>query len=169
MEKKEELFKGKFLNVVKVDGWEYVSRTGTDSAVVIIAYDRKQLILVQQNRIPIGQEVLEFPAGILDEGYTVEQTAIKELREETGYLATLEDVVYVFGPTCTSPGLTSEKIYYVKVRIHRGQGEQELEPKENIRIVLATPEEVIRIGNRGDVLIGSKLAGYINGTAREEE
>jgi len=46
-------------------------------------------VLVKQFRPPISQVVVEIPAGLIDDGETVEQAAIRELKEETGYVGQL--------------------------------------------------------------------------------
>lgn len=45
-----------------------------------------ELLLEKQFRPPAGKLVVEFPAGLVDEGETVEEAALRELREETGYV-----------------------------------------------------------------------------------
>ena len=54
-------------------------------AVVIVPVDSKgNLIMVSQYRYPVNAQVLEFPAGGLDEGESPRDSAQRELREETG-------------------------------------------------------------------------------------
>lgn len=45
-----------------------------------------EVLLEKQFRPPTGKIVVEFPAGMVDEGETPEQAAVRELREETGYV-----------------------------------------------------------------------------------
>ncbi|KAJ6787705.1 hypothetical protein PWT90_10410 [Aphanocladium album] len=54
----------------------------------------KEIVLQKQYRPPIDRVSLEVPAGLIDAGETAEQAAVRELREETGYVGV---------PTETSP------------------------------------------------------------------
>jgi len=42
--------------------------------------------LQRQWRPPIGKVCIEVPAGLIDEGETAEECALRELKEETGYV-----------------------------------------------------------------------------------
>ncbi len=109
---KETRWSGQYLAVFSEGRWEYVSRVRGIGAVVLLAIDEDEngryVILVEQYRVPLGANCLEFPAGLvadIEEGETSEQSAAKELEEETGYRAgRLENC----GRFCSSPGMTSE-------------------------------------------------------------
>lgn len=45
-----------------------------------------EIILQKQYRPPIDKVTIEVPAGLVDEGETAEQAAVRELKEETGYV-----------------------------------------------------------------------------------
>lgn len=47
---------------------------------------RREILLQKQYRPPIGSIAIEVPAGLVDAGETAEEAAIRELREETGYI-----------------------------------------------------------------------------------
>lgn len=49
-----------------------------------------EILLQKQFRPPIDKVSIEVPAGLIDEGETPEQCAVRELKEETGYVGVVE-------------------------------------------------------------------------------
>jgi ADP-ribose pyrophosphatase len=64
---------------------EYIQHPG--AAVIIPLFDADTLLLEHQYRYPVGRHFLEFPAGKIEPGESVLETAKRELLEETGYVA----------------------------------------------------------------------------------
>jgi ADP-ribose pyrophosphatase len=98
--KKEIAFEGNHLRIVKKyfetdegeEGiWETVERTNVynNGAVVVVALTKKGEVILERNwRVPLESFVLQFPAGLVDrEKESAEETAQRELLEETGYMA----------------------------------------------------------------------------------
>lgn len=56
-------------------------------AVVVVAVDGDDLLLVEQYRPTIGELQLELPAGIVEDEETFVEAGERELREETGFAA----------------------------------------------------------------------------------
>lgn len=90
----EDLLRGKFLRVYRdtvrlPDGShatrEYVKHPG--AVVVIPLLDDGRVVLERQYRYPVGQVMIEFPAGKLDAGEDPLVCGQRELLEETGYTA----------------------------------------------------------------------------------
>jgi ADP-ribose pyrophosphatase len=106
--REEIVWQGKYIAAKRQGRWEYVSRTRNVSAAVILAIDDGQVILVEQDRIPLGRRCLELPAGLVGddkEGEAAETAAIRELEEETGYRAAH---MVPLGRFHASPGMSSE-------------------------------------------------------------
>ncbi|EMC94217.1 hypothetical protein BAUCODRAFT_94415, partial [Baudoinia panamericana UAMH 10762] len=93
--------------------WEAAARktrgkTGIDAVAIapILRHPNRppSTLIILQYRPPVEATCVEFPAGLIDEGETPEQAAIRELKEETGY----EGKVVDCSPTIVAdPGLTT--------------------------------------------------------------
>lgn len=111
---KETLWEGKYLSAVRNGSWEYAERKGGLAAVVIVAIDGDDILLIEQERIAAGGRVLGLPAGLVgdeDASETVPAAAARELEEETGYRAA---GVEELGSFLSSPGMTSERFTLVR-------------------------------------------------------
>ena len=123
---REVMWQGKFVTVVRDGRWEYVERAGRIRAVVILAEHDGKVVLVEQDRVPIGRRCLELPAGLVgDDGGDddVEGAARRELEEETGFVA---GQVEMLGEYYSSPGMVAESFTLVRAseltRSHDGGG-----------------------------------------------
>lgn len=112
-EVRQTLCEGRFLRLMKCGTWEYAERTRISGIVGIVAVTGdEKLVLVEQNRVPVGENCIELPAGLAGdvpgtEGEDLRDAAHRELLEETGYSAS--DMTFLCeGPP--SAGTTSEMI-----------------------------------------------------------
>ncbi|HUF05332.1 MAG TPA: NUDIX hydrolase [Aridibacter sp.] len=77
------------------------------SAVVVPYFEDETVALVSQYRYAAGKELLELPAGSLEEGETALECAAREIREEVGYSAErLEKLTEFY----VSPGFLTESM-----------------------------------------------------------
>lgn len=92
---------------------------------------------MRQFRPPTGKHTIELPAGLVDAGETLEAAALRELKEETGYVGTVSSVS---AGMPLSPGLSNESVAIVAVDVDtRADGPnakpvQELEETEDISV-----------------------------------
>lgn len=98
-------------DVILSDGKEHfrevVEHPG--GVVIIPVLNNNQVMMVRQWRHPVGEELLEFPAGKLDkEGEKPLDAAKRELEEETGFKANSWEYL---GFIYTTPGFCNEKLH----------------------------------------------------------
>lgn len=76
----------------------------------------KEILLEKNYRPPIANYCIEYPGGLIDEGETKEQAAVRELMEETGFSG---EVLEGFGspllPVCSGTG--SESTHLIPVLV----------------------------------------------------
>ena len=138
----ELVWEGKFIRAFTRGKWEYASRARDIRAVVVLAeYDGK-LILVSQPRVAPDCRCVELPAGLVgdhDPNATIEDTAIKELEEETGFTG---DRVERLGDFFSSPGMLAEAFTLVRVHGVRRIGEGGGDENEDIAVHLVARADV---------------------------
>lgn len=82
--------------------------------VAVLALDGDDnMLFVRQFRYPYAEELLELPAGKLSEGEDAYTCGLRELEEETGYVAGTYDFLAKAYPT---PGYTDEILYLYAAR-----------------------------------------------------
>jgi 8-oxo-dGTP pyrophosphatase MutT (NUDIX family) len=96
--------------------WTIVHRK---AAVIIAPMTRDgKIVLIHQERIPIRAAIWEMPSGQIDgpPQETVEQVALRELREEAGYELAKDGKLIALGHYFTSPGFTNERGHFFLAR-----------------------------------------------------
>jgi ADP-ribose pyrophosphatase len=78
------------------------------AVVILPVIDRDHVCLLRNQRFVIGETLWEVPAGTLEPGEPVEEAAVRELMEETGYTARRWRRLGHFYP---SPGVLDEKMH----------------------------------------------------------
>lgn len=124
------VYEGKWLRMKKRGRWEFVERTNPGGmAVIIIAVTPEgNLLLVEQDRVPVEGKTIEMPAGLvgdIDGAESIELAASRELLEETGWQAAHVELL-MSGPT--SSGMSNERVAFVRahglVRVTAGGGDE---------------------------------------------
>lgn len=161
----QELFKGRFLHAFRdtvrlPDGGEatreYVRHPG---AVVVVPLlqgpdGQTRIVLERQYRYPVGQVMVELPAGKLDAGEDPLVCGRRELLEETGYQAR----------EWARAGQMHLAIAYSTEVIHvyfaRGLtlGQQQLDAGEFLDVFTATPQELVQWCRKGTVTDAKTLS-----------
>ncbi len=140
----ETVWEGRYIAAVTRGKWEFVSRTGSTHAVVVLAEHEGKVILIEQYRVPVGGRCLELPAGLVgdeDQNATIEETAVRELEEETGFTA---ERMERLGDFQSSPGMVAESFTLVRAHGVRKVGEGGGTEHEDIEVHLVPRAEIPR-------------------------
>ena len=146
--------------------WEFVTRERALGAVSIAAIKRgnpDSVILVKQYRPPLDAYILEFPAGLIEPGASPQETALRELQEETGCTG---EILSLGPPVFNTPGLTDECTHLAVIEITGTDGDPVPQDDEEIeRMELPLPsllDELLRLHAAG-LAIDAKLWSFATG------
>jgi len=152
IERTDYLYRGRVLNlrrdrVILPDG-QMASREvveHVDSVGILALDENENLLLVDQYRHPAGKVLLEIPAGCLEPGENPQETAIRELREETGYTASK---IEKLGGFYLAPGYSIEymHIFLVSQLSYMPLTAEDTDEIELVRQPLGSVLESIRSG-----------------------
>lgn len=135
----------------------YVHTTG--SSMIIPVTENNTLLLVKQYRYLNKKFSLEFPCGGVKEGSTPEDTALLELREETGYSAELLENV---GKFCPFNGVTDEYCHvYLAQKLVKAP--KKGDDTEEISLHEVTLEDFEQMVDKGVIFDGMTLSAWTIG------
>lgn len=117
-----------------------------------------EVVMVRQFRHGIERVCLELPGGLMDPGDpSGEAAATRELLEETGYAV---DAVSPLGRCFSMPALLkNEGLFYLGTGARRVQ-EPQLDPGEDIEVVLMPLNRVAGMIDRGEIDHGMVLLAF---------
>lgn len=142
----------------KIVSREVVEHPG---GVAIFAIDENEnVILVKQFRYPMGEAVLELPAGKLEHGEAPELCALRELEEETGIRP---GELHSMGYSYSSPGIFTEKIHLFFARDLQ-QGEAHPDEGEFLDVMRIPLNQLLSMVRRNQIFDAKTIAGVMKGT-----
>jgi ADP-ribose pyrophosphatase len=158
---RREIYNGRVISL-RVD--EIEVRSGTNvrrdvvdhpGAVVMLAVDAKgRLLWVRQLRYAAERELLELPAGTLEQGEEPEACARRELAEETGFAA---ETWRSLGGFYSAPGFCTEYLHAfaaTDLREEHADGDED----EDIEVVPLTLDEALARLDAGEIVDAKSIA-----------
>ena len=148
-----------------------------DNAVAIVALDwaggagarasdaasdpDPSVILIEQYRHPLGRRLWELPAGLMDvDGEGAQQTAARELVEETGYAAANWSVLVDVAP---SPGFSEEivRIFLATDLTRVGRPHPGEDEEAELRVLLVPLSTAVQAVLDGRIVNGMAVSGIL--------
>jgi len=155
---------------LRIDHLRYPSGRETSHDVVVhpggvtlLPIDAEgNVLFVSQYRHAIGRELLELPAGTLDDGEDPEVCAQRELQEETGYRAAK---IESLGGFYSAPGYCTE---YLPTFLCTDLTEARLQGDEDSISVVRIPlDEALAMASGGEIEDAKTLAALLLYQTRE--
>lgn len=153
---------------VKVEEIEYLNKNekviyrehvnaGPASVILPITEDGK-IIMIQEPRTPIGKVILALPAGMIEQDEPAEEAAVRELEEETGYLANEIKFMLEYYPAV---GYSDEKIsIYLATDLKKTK--QHLDDTEDIKVLEIPIEEVEELLDKNELITASTMIALLH-------
>ena len=156
----KQIHKGKFLSYYvasflnkdgKIKEYEFISRDSTLTkekfgfnapagvGLVALNKEKNKVLLQSEFRLATNHFVYNFPAGLIDEGETVEEAAKRELKEETGL--DLIEIEAVLPPSYASQG-TSDELMQLVICTCEGEIKESIFADEEIIAKWYSKEEI---------------------------
>jgi ADP-ribose pyrophosphatase len=127
------------------------------AVVILPVMDDGRLILIRNERVAVGENLWELPAGTREPNEPTIDTARRELEEETGYRA---DSVEAMGHLFTTPGFCDERIelFLASGLAHVGQN---LDAGERIEVHPTPLADVLQMIDDGRIHDGKSVAAVL--------
>jgi len=168
---KKIVWQGKFMTAVEITyrdargvirTWEALERSGIGGIVVMVAVTPSgNVILEKQFRPPLGRDVIELPAGLVEPGESMEVAAKRELIEETGWAAKKLEFL-AEGPISTGASTEALRAYLcTELEQVDKNGGDDNEIIEVIEVPIESVQEFLRKAQTQGALVDLKVFGLV--------
>lgn len=125
---------------------------------VICVESNGAIVMVNQYRHGIAGSSLELPGGVMEEGETPEQSARRELLEETGYAS--EDFRSLI-TLASDPSRQTTRAHFFVAKNATQQAAQNLDPSEAIDVYSVPAKELFDRIDKGLISHGLQVAALL--------
>lgn len=139
---------------------EIVEHNGGVAAIAV--KDDGNVVMIKQFRKPIERDIIEVPAGKIEKGEDPMKTAVRELKEETGYTAGKVEFLSKFYP---SVGYSQEALY-IYLCTELTAGETEFDDTEAIDMFEMPLDDLYKMAVNGELEDGKTLIAVMQAWAK---
>lgn len=117
-------------------------------ASCILAIDENNNVIIEkQYRYPYDDFLIELPAGKCDKDEDPKQTAIRELKEETGYVANKVEYLGKIYPSCAY----TDEIIYCYLATNLKKDKAKLDEGEFLDVEIISLEKLLELVNQDKI------------------
>jgi ADP-ribose pyrophosphatase len=127
------------------------------AAVILPLIDADRICLIRNYRVGVDEELIELPAGTIDQGEDPLETARRELLEETGYSAGSLEKLHEFW---VSPGILNERMHLFVAR-DLTPGHSRLERGEQIKTLVVSWSDALELLDRRRIRDAKTIVGLL--------
>jgi 8-oxo-dGTP pyrophosphatase MutT (NUDIX family) len=106
---------------------------------IIPLTSNEEVVLIEQYRHGINEIALEIPGGLVDDGETPEEAAVRELAEETGYVP---QKVLLLGKSRPNPAIQNNWVYHYVALDCELKRELKFDSNESIATIVVPLAEI---------------------------
>lgn len=128
-----------------------------DAVAMVGVMKDERIVLIKQYRYAIGDYLYEFPAGLVDDGEDIYETAIREMKEETGLDFVPIKTKFSDRAFYSSAGMTDESCSIICGKVSGTVSTDNNESTEEIEVVLADEDKIKRILKEEKVCVKTAL------------
>ena len=166
IKKSERILDSEFVKVDKDDvilphGREikdFYKVTIKDCAAIVALTPSNQIILKKEYRHCYVEELVEIPAGVLEDGENPLETAKRELQEETGYRS--EKWTYLGKTVESSAKLTNYMYIYLAEDCEKVSG-QKLDYGEDIEVLEVGMDKAVEMIMNNEIICSSSIGAIL--------
>lgn len=137
-----------FLHPARPKPQDFFVINAPDWVNVIALTPDGHLVLVRQFRYGIDDFSVEIPGGVMDPGEDAITTAMRELREETGYVGSSARLLGSIHP---NPAIQNNRCHLVLVEDARPEDKLDWDPDEELEIMTRPVDEVYSLAHAGGI------------------
>lgn len=137
---------------------DFYKVTIKDCAAIVALTPDNHIILKKEYRHCYGQELIEIPAGVLEDGEDPFETAKRELHEETGYRS--EKWTYLGKTLESSANLTNYMYIYLAEDCKKVSG-QKLDYGEDIEVLVVSLDKAVETIMNNEIICNSSIGAIL--------
>ena len=149
-----ELQSTRFRHPVRAVERDFVVIRPPDWVNILALTPDHRLVLVTQFRFGLDGFSLEIPGGMMEAGEEPLATAVRELREETGFAGASARLL---GSVHPNPAIQSNRCHFVLVEQAVASAAQEWDTDEEIEVTTLPVDEVLALARAGGITHGLVL------------